>query len=577
VLNNLKLISVVVIGFLASNTVHSAQPDAGSLLQQQKQQEQRLKTPLVLPPVEEQQEPSGSVDEQAQSVQVKGFKFAGNITAFTSEQLSAQLQDVIGKSLTLNELKALAERITNFYRDNGYFLAKAFLPPQDVTEGIINIEIQEGVLDSSSNGLQLRGEVKRSNIDFVRSLFNNAMTQGEPLQQGRLERAILLINQFPALTSSINLEPGSQQGDTRVVMDLVEMPLMSYSAAFDNGGSRYTGAERLTLSASVNGISGYGDQLSFTANGSDSNNTYLMASYDTALGSQGWRGGLSLSRLDYKLGKELASLSALGYAQDVNLHVSYPIILEQYEQLSFNTSIAAKDLEDKAAGSVTKQRDVTVGSVGINWQKNDNLGGGGLTQAGATVAFGDIDLSSVPAALTADQAGPRTHGHYEKATFAVSRLQRITGDLNLLVALNGQVAGKNLDSSEEIQMGGPSGVRAYPVGEGSGDEGVKLTIEGRYMVKRSTVLGDVQASLFIDHARVRQHHDAGNLALTTPNHYELSGWGIGLTASNPGKSEISLSWAHKIDDNPLRDLATGNDADGTRDDYRFWLTASFNF
>jgi len=553
-----------------------AAPDAGSLLQQQKLQQEQLRAPIDIPDVKDKESVVPKASEQEARVTVKGFKFTGSISVFTEQQLNELLNNEVGQALTLNELKALADLVTRYYQDQGYFLAKAFLPPQDVTEGIIIIEIQEGRLDSSDAGLQLLGEVNRTNPDFIRSLFTDAMSQGDVVSQSKLERAILLVNNTPGLKASVNLEPGVETGTTRVAMTLTEEPVAAYSASFDNTGSRYTGAERVTGNAVFSGLSGYADQLVLSANASNKDNTYLYAAYDSAIGTQGLRGGVSFSRLDYKLGEEFKSLNAEGYAEELIFRVSYPLVLRQFEQINLTASYDFKDLEDESAGSITKQRDIDVVRVGANWQKTDSWQGGGITSINGQFSVGELDLTGVITAFNQDQATLKTNGHYQKATYGFSRLQRVVDDVNLLARVSGQIAGDNLDSSEELQVGGAYGVRAYPSGEANGDEGNLLTLELQKVFKRNTMLGDIQGSVFFDKAWVTQNHN-NRLVAQTQNDFQVQGWGLGLTASNPGKSQINLTWAHKIGKNPLRDSQTGNDSDGTNDDQRFWITASINF
>jgi Hemolysin activation/secretion protein len=72
---------------------------------------------------------------------VKGFKFQGN-KLISNEVLQQFVKKYIGKNLTIEDLQNIAAEIGGFYRDSGY-LAVAGLPKQDVTEGIITIDIQE--------------------------------------------------------------------------------------------------------------------------------------------------------------------------------------------------------------------------------------------------------------------------------------------------------------------------------------------------------------------------------------------------------------------------------------------------
>jgi hemolysin activation/secretion protein len=56
----------------------------------------------------------------------------------------------------------------------------------------------------------------------------------------------------------------------------------------------------------------------------------------------------------------------------------------------------------------------------------------------------------------------------------------LPGGFTLYASFSGQRASKNLDSSEEFFLGGPNGVRAYPQGEGAGDEGWLSRLELRH-------------------------------------------------------------------------------------------------
>src|SRR5205085_11147630 len=90
----------------------------------------------------------------------------------------------------------------------------------------------------------------------------------------------------------------------------------------------------------------------------------------------------------------------------------------------------------------------------------DSFGGGGLNSYGVTWHFGNLDIET-PAALAADAATARTNGHFDKLTYSAMRLQRLGGPFSLYGAVNGQLASKNLDVSEKMELGGMNAVRAY--------------------------------------------------------------------------------------------------------------------
>jgi hemolysin activation/secretion protein len=151
--------------------------------------------------------------------------------------------------------------------------------------------------------------------------------------------------------------------------------------------------------------------------------------------------------------------------------------------------------------------------------------------------------------------------------------------LNLFVSVNGQVAFDNLDSSEKFILGGPYGVRAYPVGEAAGDTGGIFTSEIRYDFPQLWVLGIPELVGFYDLGWTELHVSPwanSGTAYGNKNAYALSGAGFGLNLTKPGVYSIRAAWAVKIGDNPGRSLA-GLDSDGKDDTNRCWLQAMIMF
>ena len=95
---------------------------------------------------------------------------------------------------------------------------------------------------------------------------------------------------------------------------------------------------------------------------------------------------------------------------------------------------------------------------------------------------------------------------------------------DILCKFSAQKASGNLDSSEHIYLGGAHGVRAYPQGEGSGDEGLLGTVELRY----HTPVKGLTLSTYLDagHVEIARSGDEGNMT--------LKGWGVGLSYTRPG-------------------------------------------
>lgn len=100
-----------------------------------------------------------------------------------------------------------------------------------------------------------------------------------------------------------------------------------------------------------------------------------------------------------------------------------------------------------------------------------------------------------------------------------------------------------------------------------------MTLEARYDLPYKTSLGDVQLIGFYDAGKIRLHHETWTnsvVSATGENDYWLKGGGLGLNLSKAGRYAARASWSHTIDDNPGRSTS-GRNADGQKDDSRFWL------
>ncbi len=197
--------------FLLCGTL-SAQthPDAGTLLQEQRQQVPSL--PDRLPDQEKRGVVKPPLTDTGIKVLVKEFRFTGNYEGLaTDAELQQLVREYIGKELGLRQLQHVAAIVTNYLREKkGYLLARAYVPKQDVTDGIVEIGIVSGRIDS-----RVRLDISRpSRIDpaLLSDIAGRAVPEGSPARIEHLERAILLMNDLPGIKASASLEPGTTPG-----------------------------------------------------------------------------------------------------------------------------------------------------------------------------------------------------------------------------------------------------------------------------------------------------------------------------------------------------------------------------
>lgn len=548
-------------------------PDAGSILREQQQQAPRL--PDRLPKPEEFPAERPPLTDSAVKVVVKGFRFTG-ITSMASEtELQELLKDAVGKEQGLIDLQRLAGLVTDYLRGKGFFLARAYLPKQDVTAGIIEIAVIGGRVDG---GATIRAkEPRRIRDNILRGMVDSGVKSGEALHESQLERSLTLLNDLPGITAHGTLERGAIYGSTKVLIDVAEGPLFSGGISGDNFGNSYTGIWRGTGTASLNDAFGVGDQLSLSY--TEAEKLFQgRAVFSAQLHPSGLRGGISYSGLYYELGKELKSLNANGHADTIGANLSYPILRSRTFSLWNNLSYEFRMLNDYANGALSSSKDIHAGTFDLTASGYDGFGGGGLTSIRLAVTAGEMK-QGVEVTAQADETTAKTRGSYYKFGYSVSRLQKLNSDFSLFASINGQLSGSNLDSSEKLILGGPSGVRSFPVGEASGDEGHIFTGELRYEVPIKGSWGGLQLVGFLDTGNITLHKTEWTNSISTAtgkNNYWLTGSGLGIVLSKSTLYSMRASWAHTIDDNPGRSTS-GKDADNRSENNRFWLQASLWF
>ena len=287
---------------------------------------------------------------------------------------------------------------------------------------------------------------------------------------------------------------------------------------------------------------GLGDQLAFRGLASTSGGLkYGVLDYLIPLGANGWRAGLSFDALAYKLGKDFASLNANGEAQIWIASLAYPLIRTRLTNLNVQFLYENKRLIDRveAVDSLTDKK-LNVARISLSGDLSAGHGAGSYTSFGVTGSAGRLSFRNDEAALI-DQAGHSTAGDYAKLNYGVARLQQLSNAFSVYLSLNGQFASKNLDSSERFSLGGPFGVRAFPLGEAGGDQAHLGTVELRATLGRA--LGaEAQVSAFADAGWAKLNEKP--LAGDDPNRRTISGYGVGFSLVRPGGYWVrsSVAW-----------------------------------
>ena len=542
-----RLLALAIAAIITSPVSAQTPPDAGQLLQ-----EQRTAPTLPAPSPDFRIEPQAPAEAAAggAEVVVQRVELTGH-SVFDEATLQTVLGDTAGASFDLAGLRGLANRITSYYASNGYPFARAFLPAQTARDGVVRIEILEGRY----------GRVSAQGDDALITRsdgFLAPLVPGEVIENRLLERTTLILNDQPGIAISPVMRPGEALGSGDLDVRVTREPGVGGEIALDNHGNRYTGSHRLRANLQADSPFLFGDQLSLRSLYTEESMWLGSLTYSLPLGHSGLRGSISHAHTAYELAKDYKDLESTGTADVSSVGLSYPLVRSQQQNLTLAANYQYKAMRDevKNANSDTKKHSSSI-PVSLQFDRRDSLGGGGIVYGNATWTSGRINLDS--AGKASDLLN--THGGFNKLNLDVVRLQATpVSGLNVYARAAAQWADGNLDSSEGFSLGGANGLRAYPSGEGSGDEGWLMQLELRYSIGASTPY------VFYDAGHTRAN--AKPTQASGNEKTDIAGGGIGLRYQRE-QWFVDAAAAWRGSDKPT--------ADTTDRHPRLWVNAGYRF
>jgi len=464
-------------------------------------------------------------------IDIKGFRFSG-LTEVSEAQLQPLLERHIGPGRGFEDLESAINTVAEYLRAEGYFLAQAYLPAQKVQDGVVEIAVLEGRIGEVRVETSETVRVSKETVASILSVLRPGMV----IREDSVERALFLVGDLRGVKVHSVMEPGKQTGTADLLVRLEPGQAFEYSLDADNMGSEFTGRYRLGAAAAWNNPLHSGDSLAGRAMFStDGGLAFGRLSYLLPVGPYGTKLGFAYTHLEYEITQgSFSSKGFTGNANVVSAFVLHPLLRGRNLNLFGTLGYDWRNQEDvnpllPNRPDQTDIKDFHVGNIGLVGDSRDSLLGGGINSFSASLTLGGLDIAS-GFYLRNDVYG--TNGAYQKGNLVFSRLQQIAGPVLGFVSISGQVASKNLSSSEKFSLGGPAAVRAYGVGESPSDEMMLFTTELRAALPKPQLIpGDVMASVFLDNAygRLFQTPLPTSGASGFRNTQHRMGVGLGLT------------------------------------------------
>jgi hemolysin activation/secretion protein len=501
-----------------------------------------IETKKKKPQVEEPQAPKASAAGLAEKILIKKINVAG-ATFIPQKTIDDIVLPFENKELSLKEMQAIADQITDAYRKKGYLTSRAYLPPQKIESGTLKIRIVEGRMGS----LEVKGNYHYKTFLFKKKF--QALPKGKPFDFGILTRIMRRINAQPDRSSRAVLMPGKEPGQTDVLLEVKDNLPVHVGFDFDNYASSYLFYNRYQISVIDNNLFGFEDILNLrcSLNEGQSYESYsgsylLPASETMKIGLYGSTGRLHLI-------KNAKPFEIYGKSRLWGINAAHSVV--DYENATFNVGYGFdyKDIFNYQLNNESSRDRMRVAKAGFDMDITDIVG--------RTLITNEIDIGLPEFMAGLKAKDPRASragsgGEFIKYVANLLRLQQMPYQSNILCSNHLQISNKPLTSTEEFQLGGIANLRGYPPAEFVGDNGFTTSVEWSfpfYPIPRDIKMPFSQAT-FYNAIRIVAFYDYGAVWLRKPlptekkwNQLSDAGWGIRFNLPKFITLRMDFAWA----------------------------------
>ena len=481
-------------------------------------------TPEVLPPLEEvlpkiesSESKPNNIENPALSVLVRKFVVKGN-TAFTAKELAEVLKPYTLRRLSFPELLAAQQAIDRLYIENGYITSGTFLPPQNLDNGIVTIEVIEGTL----NEINITG-LKRLQPGYVRDRIIKATNA--PINRDDLLNALQLLQLDPLIANlSAELTAGTTIGSSILELNLEEADPFDLTLAYDNFRSPSVGTDRRQVNLTHRNLVGLGDRISvgyLNTNGSNSlNDLNYNIPINASNGSLGFRLGYTDSKIIEDPFEEFDIES-----ENTNYEFTYrqPLLQKPTQDLAIGFSFSRNDSFTTAEGEplqlsrgsqINGETDISALRFFTEYTTRN------AKQVFALRSQFSLGVNLFDATINnRDTPDSNFLAWRGQAQY----LRSFGSNLTLLLRSDFQASDRPLVPVEQFSLGGALSVKGYRQDVLLGDNGLFSSAEVRATVARIPKLNtSIQLTPFLDFGKVWNSDD---LAFDTNT---LISTGIGL-------------------------------------------------
>jgi hemolysin activation/secretion protein len=500
-------------------------------------------------------------DDDEMGILINDIHFDGN-TVVSTQTLRELTADFRGKLMSLQDMGDLTDLITMTYQEKGYILARAYLPEQEIAEGVLKISIAEGKVGK----LKVVGQ-KYYKPDVIKRYFLPQKKHGV-IREELLEEGIVLTSRMPDIRTGIVLKESETPGATDIILKASESPALTLgidaSIDYNNQGSKTMGADRYALNIDLVEHE-FGSKISLkgsTGNVYDESHVFSVGwkiplfSYGSNLLVNYFQGSTFLEQDYSAFSADLKNVPANSSILAYGFQFSHPLVKRRSTAVNFALGYDYKIFKAFVTSDpplfqdkIDERKNL---KAQLNFENTDRFLGRN---------FGTLEY--INGALTPEVIKPKnidsivhtrsgSDTNYNKYVFQLGRIQKVYGYTNLMVRASGQYSDNSLTSTEQFGIGGYYTIRGQSTSSKLGDSGYATTAE---LIFAPPFLGDklVMGQRLSQMIQMNAFFDHGGAFINDPQaatEYEseyLSGYGAGIRFAYKNKFSFKYTFSVPVD------------------------------
>jgi hemolysin activation/secretion protein len=453
-------------------------------------------------------------------IQVQKIQVVGS-TILSQDEINALVKPLEGRSATLEQLKQVADKITEIYLDRGYITSRAVLPPQTIAAGVVQIQVIEGRLSR----IEVEG-TKRLHPAYIRSRIR--LGAGTPLSTAKLEDQLRLLRVDPLFDNvEASLRAGDNEGESILIVRILEANPFQANFSFDNYSPPSVGSERLGVNLRHRNLTGNGDELAAAYYRAIGDSDVFDFSYRIPLNAM--NGTLQLRAAPNRnsiVQEPFDSFDISGKSHLFEISYRQPLVRSPIEEFALsagftyqrgNTFLAGEPFPFGVGPDAKGVSTTSTIKLGQDYIRRDPQGAWAL-RSQFTIGTSLFDATK--------NEGSDPDGQFLSWLGQVQRVQRLSNKHLLILQADLQLSANSLLPSQQFVIGGGQSLRGYRQNVRSGDNGFRVSIEDRITLQRdASGLPKLQLAPFFDAGTV---WNLSNNPNKLTNQTFLAGIGLGL-------------------------------------------------